>query len=100
MIADVAWETNALEKCMMTASCAPGPAGPTSERQMVQLETGPRKNDSHDGSENDVKPVVSMIEPTGSRYKLSNCEWDKCQNDHIDWRGGRVVSKRQGLLFL
>lgn len=98
MITNVAWDANPFEKRMVAASCSPGPTGTAPDRQMIQLEAGPRKNYSHDGSENDVKPVMPMIEPTGSGYKVSNCEWDECHNNRIDWRSGCLVSNRQGLV--
>lgn len=82
-----AWETKSSNKCSPRRTRSPGPSCSTINRQMVHPETEPREENANGGSKQNVKPVVSEIEPPRRGDEACCCGRDECKHHHEHWRG-------------
>lgn len=82
----MAWITNGLDKGMTTCPWAPRPTGAAPDRHVVHSEANHGKEDSNERSKDDIKAMVSMVEPTGRGNEERNCDWHQ-RDDHCIYRG-------------
>jgi hypothetical protein len=98
VIANVTRYSNSLEERMIATPGSPGPAGSTSDRRAIQSESNPAKHDAHEGADDDVECMVTVVKPARRSDEERHSPWYKCENDQVDRRRSALVADRETVL--
>jgi hypothetical protein len=86
------WESGTLEECVSATSCRPRPPFASRDGEMVYSKPDPCKDSAHDTAKQNVKSVMTIVEPAGRGNEAGDCNRHKGDYKHIDRRGCSTFS--------